>query len=145
MTALLIASPFFVMGIIPLLIGLFSYKKGKRYFFASKVTVGEITDVVRGARILDEPRGWYPTIRYLDERTNSYSIFKSNTGHAFKFKFTIGNKIELRYLYTDKGIDIRTNTPMAIYGISKHLIVAGSILTAFSIISMLLMLFISYY
>ncbi|WP_253198752.1 hypothetical protein [Clostridium estertheticum] len=60
-------------------------------------------------RILDDPAGWFPTIKYWDDRTNSYLFYKSTTGHELKCKFTIGNKVELRYLYTDKGVDIRAN------------------------------------
>ena len=134
MTIALILSPFFLMGVIPLLIGLHFYKKGKKYVSESKCTTGEIVDVVLGIKGLDGPSGWVPKIKYWDERANSYLIYKSSTGHAFKWKFTIGDTIQLRYLYTDKGIDIRTDVPIAIYGVSKYIMVFGAILAGLSII-----------
>lgn len=142
MVAVLIDLPFILMGVIPLIISLKSYKKGKKYASESKVIVGEIVDVVQGFQVLDEPRGWFPTIMYWDERTNSYLLYKSNTGGSFKWQYKIGAKIELRYLYTDKGVDVRTNTSMAIYGLSRHGIAIGSIVTVanIAIVTTILML-----
>ena len=56
-----------------MIIGLHSYKKGKKYAYESKVIVGEIVDVVRGVRVLDSPAGWVLIIKYWNERTNSCS------------------------------------------------------------------------
>lgn len=133
MIAVFMSLPTLIMGVIPLIIGLHSYKKGKKYDSESKVIVGEIVDIRKGERIVDTPPGWFPTVRYWDERTNSYLLYESTTGGSFKSSHTIGDKYELRYLYTDKGVDIRANASIAIYGISKHCIVIGSILTSIGI------------
>lgn len=143
MIAVLISSPILLMGVIPIIIGLRSYKKGKKYASESKVIVGEIVDIRKGERILDTPPGWFPTVRYWDERTNSYLLYESTTGGSFKSSYTIGDKYELRYLYTDKGVDIRTNASIAIYGISKYLIVLGSIFTGICIAILVILLIIS--
>ncbi|NNU75080.1 hypothetical protein [Clostridium estertheticum] len=135
--------PFVLMGVIPLLIGLRSYKKGKKYDSESKVIVGEIVDVVRGDRVLDDPAGWFPTIKYWDDRTNSYLFYKSTTGHELKCKFTISNKAELRYLYTDKGVDIRANKSIAIYGIGKQLMWVGAIIGGINMIILITVLIVS--
>ncbi|GKX67390.1 hypothetical protein rsdtw13_26480 [Clostridium sp. TW13] len=49
--AVLISSPFLFMGVIPLIIGLLSYKKGKKYASESKVMVSIIVNVVKGVKI----------------------------------------------------------------------------------------------
>lgn len=140
MGVLLIFSPFFLFGIIPLIIGSYFYKKGKKYDYSSKVIEGEIIDVVEGIRVSDEPPGWRPVIRYWDNHTNSYLIYKSTVGGYFKSNYRIGDKIQLRYLYTDKGADVRINTPFAIYGVSKHFMVIGAIITTISIMILLTLL-----
>ncbi|MCB2339076.1 DUF3592 domain-containing protein [Clostridium estertheticum] len=135
--------PFILMGVIALLLGLRSYKKGKKYDSESKVIVGEIVDVLKGVRIGDTPAGWFPTIKYWDDRTNSYLFYKSTTGHELKCKFTIGNRFELRYLYTDKGVDIRANQSIAIYGLSKQFIWVGAILAGINMIILITVLIFS--
>ncbi|MBX4265142.1 hypothetical protein K1726_10940 [Clostridium estertheticum] len=94
-------------------------------------------------RILDDPAGWFPTIKYWDDRTNSYLFYKSTTGHELKCKFIIGNKVELRYLYTDKGVDIRANKSIAIYGIGKQLMWVGLILGGINMIILITVLIVS--
>lgn len=106
--AFAIGSPFFLIGVILLILGMHSHKECKKYFSESKVIVGEIIDVVR-ERTGDASSAWYPIFRYWDERINEYLIYKSNAGHTFRRHYTIGDKVELRYLYTENGADIRFN------------------------------------
>ena len=133
--------PFFLMGLLPLITGLHIYKKGKIYDSKSKVIVGEIVDIVKGVRIGDNPAGWFPTIKYWDEPSTSYLLYKSTTGRELKRKYTIGDKIELRYLSTDKGVDIRTNEPISIYGCSRQFAVVGAIITRINIIIVVIVIF----
>ena len=56
------------MGVIPLLIGLHSNKKGKKYASESKLTTSEIVDVVRGIKVLDSPAGWVQKVSYSIRR-----------------------------------------------------------------------------
>ncbi|AAK78737.1 hypothetical protein BJV85_003248 [Clostridium acetobutylicum] len=142
MIIILIMSPFIVIGLIPLLVGLHYYNEGKKYASESKIIEGEIVDIVKGVKVLDSPQSWCPVIKYWDERSNSYLLYKSSTGHTLKSKYTIGNKIELRHLYTDKGVDIRANTPMDVYGLSRQFMVVGAIITSISVIIMIAFLII---
>ena len=141
MIVILLLSPFILMGVISLLTGLHFYKKGKIYDSQSKVIGGEIVDIVKGVRIGDNPAGWFPTIKYWDEPTKSYLLYKSTTGRELKCKYTIGDKIELRYLSTDKGVDIRTNEPISIYGCSRQFALVGAIITRISIIIVIIVIF----